>query len=98
MIVMTFYLLELPVLSTLVVQDHYSASSNKTHPTFVLHKVRDSPEKFWAGQMDKLFMFKMSEVVKVIFSTQLLLTGPEVEKTHTYSEVRKGGREVGVSH
>ena len=72
-------------------QDHYSASTNKTNPTFVLHKVRDSPEKFWSGQMDKLLVFKMSEVVKVLFSTQLLLTGPEVEKTHTYSEVRGGG-------
>ena len=69
-------------------QDHYSAPTNKSqHPTFILHKV-DTPEKFWSDEMDRLFVFKMNEVVKVLFSTQLLLTGPEVEKTYTYSEVR----------
>ena len=79
----------MPVLSTLVVQDHYSAPTNKSqHPTFILHKVKDTPEKFWSDEMDRLFVFKMNEVVKVLFSTQLLLTGPEVEKTYTYSEVR----------
>lgn len=38
--------------------------------------------------MDQLFVFKMSEVMRVLFSTQLLLTGPEVEKVYAYSEVR----------
>ncbi len=71
-----------------MVQDHYSAPiNNGQNPTFVLHKVVDSPEKFWSDEMEKLFVFKMNEVVKVLFSTQLLLTGPEVEKTHSYSEV-----------
>ena len=39
--------------------------------------------------MDQLFVFKMSEVMRVLFNTQLLLTGPEVEKGHAYSEVRE---------
>lgn len=71
------------------IQDHYSAPSDKTqHPVFALRKMTNPSENVWGHQMDQLFVFKMSEVMRVLFNTQLLLTGPEVEKGHTYSEVR----------
>jgi len=41
----------------------------------------------WNKQLEQLFVHKMSEAMRVAFTTQLLLTGPEVEKGFTYSEV-----------
>ena len=38
--------------------------------------------------MDQLFVHKMSELLRVQFATQLLHTGPDVEKGVAYSEVR----------
>ena len=37
--------------------------------------------------MDRLFLYKMSEVMRVLLTTRLLQTGPEVEKGFRYSEV-----------
>ena len=44
-------------------------------------------DKLWSQQIEQLFVFKMSEVVRVLFMMQLLLTGPEVEQGFSYSEV-----------
>ena len=78
---------DLPLLSSLVVQDHYSVSADGQHPTFVL-KQAGQLEKPWSTQLEQLFVYKMSEVMRVSFTTQLLRTGPEVEKGFTYSEVK----------
>ena len=44
-------------------------------------------ENIWGHQMDQLFVFKMCEIARVLFTTRLLQTGPEVEKGFTYSDV-----------
>ena len=77
---------DLPVLSCLTVQDIYSTPSDGQYPTFLLERVSDS---YWPQQMEELFLHKMSEMSRVLFSTQLLLTGPDVEKGLAYSEVRR---------
>jgi len=82
-----FTTLDLPLLSSLVVRDHYSVSADNQHPIFELRRVESSSENVWGHQMDQLFTFKMSEVLRVLFSMRLLMTGPEVEKGFTYSEV-----------
>jgi hypothetical protein len=46
--------------------------------------------------MDQLFTYKMSEIVRVLFSMRLLTTGPEVEKGFTYSEVGKCEIALGI--
>ena len=78
----------LPLLSSLVVRDHYSVSSENQHLTLVLQKAETSSKKVWGHQMDQLFTFKMSEILRVLFTMRLLKTGPEVEKGFNYSEVR----------
>lgn len=77
----------IPLLSSLVVQDHYSVSADQHHPTFILHQAEGSSENVWGHQMDQLFVFKMSEIMRILFTMRLLKTGPEVEKGFTYSEV-----------
>lgn len=72
-----------------MVRDHYSVPSDNQYPSFLLQKPQDSSENVWGHQMNQLFVFKMSEIMRVLFTTQLLQTGPEVEKGHTYSEVIK---------
>ena len=78
---------DLPLLSSLVVRDHYSASSDNQHPTFVLQKAAGTSKNVWGHQMDQLFTHKMSELVRVLFAVRLLATGPEVERGFAYSEV-----------
>ena len=77
----------IPLMSSLVVRDHYSASADNQHPTFILHEAESSSENVWGHQMDQLFVFKMSELMRILFTMRLLKTGPEVEKGFTYSEV-----------
>ena len=74
-------------MSSLVIQDHYSVRSDNQHPTFILQKAERSSENVWGHQMDQLFVFKMSEIMRVLFTMRLLQTGPEVEKGFTYSDV-----------
>jgi hypothetical protein len=74
---------DLPVLSMLVVKDHYSMLSDKQYPTFVLRDAqRGSGREVWSwgDQMDQLFVHKMSEVLRVLMIFKLLQTGPEVER------------------
>ena len=78
---------ELPVLSSLVIQDHHSAPLDSQYPVFSLRKRMGHHDNVWQRQMDQLFVYKMSEVMRVLLTLQLLLTGPEVEKGFTYSEV-----------
>ena len=68
-----------------MIQDEYSMPPDGHYPTFELCPV-DS-QKLWNQQIEQLFVFKMSEVMRVVFMMQLLLTGPEVEQGFTYSEV-----------
>ena len=77
---------DVPVLSSLVIQDEYSMPLDGHYPTFELCHVDN--QKLWSQQIEQLFVFKMSEVMRVLFMMQLLLTGPEVEQGFTYSEVR----------
>ena len=77
---------DVPVLSSLVIQDHYSAPLDSKYLDFALKGAIRS-DRLWAGQMDQMFVFKMSEMMRVLFTTQLLHTGPEVEKGVAYSEV-----------
>ena len=76
---------DVPVLSSLVIQDEYSMPLDGHYPTFELCYVDN--QKLWGQQIEQLFVFKMSEVMRVLFMMQLLLTGPEVEQGFTYSEV-----------
>ena len=74
---------DLPVLSTLVVKDHYSMLTDKQHPTFILRDTeRGSGSEVWSwgDQLNQLFVHKMSEVLRVLMSLKLLATGPEVER------------------
>lgn len=64
----------------------YSAPLDGQYPTFLL-KAAARQDKLWARQLDQLFVHKMSELLRVQFTTQLLHTGPEVEKGVAYSEV-----------
>ena len=78
---------DVPVLSSLVIQDEYSMPLDGHYPTFELCHVDN--QKLWGQQIERLFVFKMSEVMRVLFMMQLLLTGPEVEQGFTYSEVHR---------
>ena len=78
---------DVPVLSSLYIKDLYSAPLDGQCPTFLL-KAASRSDKLWARQMDQLFVHKMSELLRVQFTTQLLHTGPDVEKGVVYSEVR----------
>ena len=68
-----------------MIQDEYSMPLDGHHPTFELCHVDN--QKLWGQQTERLFVFKMSEAMRVLFMMQLLLTGPEVEEGFTYSEV-----------
>jgi len=82
-----FLLTDVPVLSSLYIQDQYSSPLDGQYPHFFLKGAARS-DKLWARQMDQLFVHKMSELMRVQFITQLLHTGPEVEKgVSCYSEV-----------
>ena len=70
-----------------MIQDEYSMPLDGHYPTFELCHVDN--QKLWGQQIEQLFVFKMSEVMRVLFMMQLLLTGPEVEQGFTYSEVRE---------
>ena len=60
------------------------------YPTFELCRVENQMDaKLWNQQLEQLFVFKMSEVMRVLFMMQLLQTGPEVEHGFSYSEVRE---------
>ena len=73
-----------------MVQDHYSITSDKQCPTFLLRDVgRGSGREGWSSsnQLDQLFVHKMSDVLRVLLTIRLLATGPDVEKGFTYNEV-----------
>jgi hypothetical protein len=74
---------DLPVLSTLVVKDHYSMVSDKQCPTFLLRDTGSGSGRevwSWGHQLNQLFVHKMSEALRVLMSLRLLATGPEVER------------------
>ena len=71
-----------------MIQDEYSMPLDGHYPTFELCRVDNQMDvKVWNQQLEQLFVFKMSEVMRVVFMLQLLLTGPEVEQGFSYSEV-----------
>ena len=89
----TLSLADLPVLSTLVVKDHYSMVSDKQCPTFLLRDTGSGSGRevwSWGHQLNQLFVHKMSEALRVLMSLRLLATGPEVERgsSDIYNKVK----------
>ena len=89
----TLALADLPVLSTLVVKDHYSMVSDKQCPTFLLRDTGSGSGRevwSWGHQLNQLFVHKMSEALRVLMSLRLLATGPEVERgsSDIYNKVK----------
>ena len=82
-IMVPFAPIDLPVLSTLVVKDHYSMLSDKQCPTFVLRDTGSGSGRevwSWSHQLNQLFVHKMSEALRVLMCLRLLATGPDVER------------------
>ena len=71
------------MVNSLVIQDHYSSPADGQYPNFIVRRADNT----WNHQMDQMLVFRMSEAIRVLLTTRLLLTGPEVEKGYTYSEV-----------
>lgn len=68
--------------------------SDKQYPTFVLrgtdHSEGSGREVWsWGDQMNQLFVYKMSEALRVLLGLKLLFTGPDVEQgsTDIYNKV-----------
>ena len=65
--------LEIPVLSSLVIQDHYPVpTTDAMPPLFSVQQGGPRERNIWSQQLDMLYVHKMSEVSRILFTCEML--------------------------
>lgn len=65
--------IDLPVLSSLIIQDHYSVAADGSHPVFCIHEAGSTTHGgIWSQQLQMLLTHKMAEISRVMFVHQML--------------------------